>query len=79
MPTFAYSAHGPSGIVNGTLAASDRGEALRLLGKQRLQPFKLEVAAESEGPSTGQSHRPWTSRKQGHGARSPNRQPAQSG
>jgi len=44
MPTFAYSAHGPSGIVTGTLSASDRGEAFSLLGKQRLQPFKLEVA-----------------------------------
>ena len=44
MPSFTYSAHGPSGIVNGTLSASDRSEAFSLLGKQRLQPFKLEVA-----------------------------------
>lgn len=44
MPTFTYSAHGPSGIVNGTLSASDRGEAFALLGKQRLQPFKLDMA-----------------------------------
>lgn len=52
MPTFAYSAHGPSGIVNGTLAASDRGEAFTLLGKQRLQPFKLEVAGVAKAPAT---------------------------
>ncbi len=44
MPTFAYSAHGPSGIVHGTLTASDRTEAFAQLGKQRLQPTKLEVA-----------------------------------
>jgi len=44
MPTFSYSAHGPAGIVNGTLTASDRGEAFSLLGKQRLQPIKLDVA-----------------------------------
>lgn len=48
MPTFAYSAHGPSGIVTGTLSASDRGEAFSLLGKQRLQPFKLEVAGSTK-------------------------------
>lgn len=60
MPTFAYSAHGPSGIVTGTLSASDRGEAFSLLGKQRLQPFKLEVAgtakaAESKTSSTAKT------------------------
>lgn len=42
MPTFSYSAHGPSGVITGQLAASDRAEAMSLLGKQRLQPFKLE-------------------------------------
>ncbi|MBB5037999.1 type II secretion system F family protein [Prosthecobacter dejongeii] len=44
MPTFSYSAHGPSGVITGQLAASDRAEAMSLLGKQRLQPFKLEQA-----------------------------------
>ena len=43
MPTFQYSANGPSGIVSGELAASDRNEAFALLGKQRLQPFKLDL------------------------------------
>ncbi len=47
MPTFAYSAHGPSGLVNGTLTASDRAEAFALLGKQRLQPVKLQQAGAS--------------------------------
>lgn len=42
MPSFIYSAHGPAGIVNGELSAADRAEAFALLGKQRLQPFKLE-------------------------------------
>ena len=42
MPSFTYSAHGPSGVINGELSAADRAEAFALLGKQRLQPFKLE-------------------------------------
>lgn len=42
MPAFIYSAHGPTGIVTGELNASDRAEAFALLGRQRLQPFKLE-------------------------------------
>lgn len=42
MPTFAYSAHGPSGIITGEVAAVDRAEAMSLLGRHRLQPFKLE-------------------------------------
>ncbi len=42
MPSFTYSAHGPAGIINGELSAADRAEAFALLGKQRLQPFKLE-------------------------------------
>lgn len=42
MPTFAYSAHGPSGVISGVLTAADRAEAMTLLGRQRLQPFKLE-------------------------------------
>ena len=43
MPVFQYSANGPSGIVTGELNASDRSEAFSLLGKQRLQPFKLDL------------------------------------
>ncbi|MCA1964188.1 MAG: type II secretion system F family protein [Prosthecobacter sp.] len=42
MPTFAYSAHGPTGIITGEIAAADRAEALTLLGKKRLCPFRLE-------------------------------------
>lgn len=42
MPTFSYSAHSPSGVITGELAAVDRSEAMALLGKKRLQPFKLE-------------------------------------
>lgn len=56
MPTFAYSAHGPTGIVSGELAAVDRSEAFSLLGKQRLQPFKLEQAAGKAASS--QKNRP---------------------
>lgn len=44
MPTFAYSAHSPSGVITGELAAADRAEAMSLLGKKRLQPFKLEAS-----------------------------------
>jgi type II secretory pathway component PulF len=43
MPTFTYSANGPGGIVTGQLSASDRSEAFSLLGRQRLQPFKLDI------------------------------------
>ncbi|MBX7210490.1 MAG: type II secretion system F family protein [Verrucomicrobiaceae bacterium] len=42
MPSFTYSAHGPAGIVSGELSAADRAEAFALLGKKKLQPFKLE-------------------------------------
>ena len=44
MPTFNYSAHGPSGVITGELNAADRSEAFALLGKQRLQPFRLEMS-----------------------------------
>jgi len=47
MPTFAYSAHSPSGVITGELLAADRAEAMSLLGKKRLQPFKLEQAGGS--------------------------------
>jgi type II secretory pathway component PulF len=43
VPTFAYSAHGPSGIVSGELTAGDRADAFAQLSKKRLQPFKLEA------------------------------------
>ena len=43
MPTFVYSANGPGGIVTGELSASDRTEAFAMLGRQRLQPFKLDI------------------------------------
>lgn len=42
MPTFAYCAHSPSGVITGELNAADRGDALAALGRQKLQPFKLE-------------------------------------
>lgn len=45
MPSFTYSAHGPAGIVSGELSAADRTEAFALLGKRKLQPFKLEQAS----------------------------------
>ncbi|WP_166647406.1 type II secretion system F family protein [Prosthecobacter fusiformis] len=44
MPTFSYSAHSPSGVITGEVVAGDRAEAMSLLGKQRLQPFKLVQA-----------------------------------
>lgn len=52
MPTFSYSAHGPSGVVTGELTAADRTEAFDLLGRQRLRPFKLEQAGAIK-PKTG--------------------------
>lgn len=63
MPTFTYSAHGPAGIINGTLTASDRGEAFSLLGKQRLQPIKLEAAAAGTSSGTGTSAKATSSAK----------------
>ena len=48
MPTFAYSALGPSGMISGELTAADRGEALSILGKKKIQPIKLESAAEGK-------------------------------
>jgi type II secretory pathway component PulF len=43
MPTYIYSAHGPSGVITGEVVAVDRAEAMSLLGRQRLQPFRLEL------------------------------------
>jgi len=51
MPTFVYSAHGPSGLITGELAASDRSEAFALLGKKKIQPIKLEAAGEAKTPA----------------------------
>ncbi len=48
MPTFVYSAQGPSGVITGELSASDRGEAFALLGKKKIQPFKLEAAGDAK-------------------------------
>lgn len=42
MPTFAYSAHSPTGVITGEVSAADRAEAMTLLGKKRLSPFRLE-------------------------------------
>jgi type II secretory pathway component PulF len=47
MPTFAYSAHGPSGTVSGELTASDRADAFAQLAKKRLQPIKLAASGEA--------------------------------
>jgi type II secretory pathway component PulF len=47
MPLFSYSAHGPAGVITGELDAVDRAEAFAQLGRQRLQPFKLEQAGAS--------------------------------
>lgn len=52
MPSFTYSAHGPSGTVTGELNAADRAEAFAMLGKQRLQPIKL---VQGEGVVTASS------------------------
>ena len=52
MPSFTYSAHGPAGIVSGELSAADRSEAFALLGKQKLQPFKLEQGAAKAAANT---------------------------
>ena len=46
MPTFAYTAQGPSGLIQGELSAVDRSEAFALLGRKRLQPVKLEQTVE---------------------------------
>jgi len=51
MPTFVYSAQGPSGLITGELSASDRGEAFALLGKKKIQPIKLEAASEAKTPA----------------------------
>lgn len=42
MPTFAYSAHSPTGVITGELSAADRAEAMSLLSRKRLSPFRLE-------------------------------------
>ena len=49
MPMFLYTAQGPSGLIQGELSAADRAEAFALLGRKRLQPVRLEQAAERKG------------------------------
>lgn len=46
MPVFSYTAQGTSGLIQGELSAADRAEAFALLGRKRLQPVRLEQAAE---------------------------------
>jgi type II secretory pathway component PulF len=44
MAVFQYSAQGSNGsVITGELNAADRSEALALLGKQRVQPFALNL------------------------------------
>lgn len=60
MPTFAYSAHSPSGVITGEIAAADRSEAMALLGKKRLSPFRLEqsgTASDHSRQSTARARR----------------------
>ncbi|MCB1224688.1 MAG: type II secretion system F family protein [Verrucomicrobiales bacterium] len=45
MPTFAYTAQGPQGMIQGELEAQDRAEAFAALGRKRLQPMRLELSA----------------------------------
>ncbi len=55
MPTFAYSANSPSGLITGELAASDRSEAFALLGKKKIQPIKLEAVGGDKDLATAKS------------------------
>jgi type II secretory pathway component PulF len=50
MPTFAYTAQGPAGLIQGELSAVDRSEAFALLGRKRLQPVKLVQTEERAAP-----------------------------
>ncbi|MFC5454805.1 type II secretion system F family protein [Prosthecobacter fluviatilis] len=52
MPTFIYSAQGPSGVITGELAASDRSEAFALLGKKKIQPIMLEAAGDAKASAS---------------------------
>ena len=58
MPVFSYSAHGPAGVTTGELDAADRSEAFALLGRQRLQPFKLEQAGRGGRKNTSRTDAP---------------------
>jgi type II secretory pathway component PulF len=55
MPTFTYSAHGPSGTFTGELNASDRADAFAQLAKKRLQPFKLEAVSSASAVTKSSS------------------------
>lgn len=54
MALFQYSAEGPTGTVSGQLMAADRAEAFAVLGRQRLQPFRL-VQEEPAAPTQAQA------------------------
>jgi type II secretory pathway component PulF len=62
MPVFTYSANGPSGIVSGELNASDRAEAFTLLGRQRLQPFKLAQSGANVTRASGSGEKTHSTR-----------------
>ena len=54
MPSFAYVALKPDGSkAQGTLDASDRAEALRLLDRGRLQPVSLKESANGAAAASG--------------------------
>jgi type II secretory pathway component PulF len=55
MPTFAYSAQGPGGVVTGELTAGDRADAFSQLSKKRLRPIKLEARAEGGAGSAAKA------------------------
>ncbi len=55
MPSFTYSALGPSGMITGEIAAADRAEAFTLLGKKKLQPVKLEATADLKSSAQSSS------------------------
>ncbi len=57
MPNFAYSAHSPSGVITGEIAAADRSEAMALLGRKRLSPFRLEQSGGTARPNAQQAAR----------------------
>ena len=64
MPVFSYSAHGPAGVTTGELDAADRAEAFALLGRQRLQPFKLEQSGGRRRKTTAPADAPARTRNE---------------
>ncbi len=51
MPSFTYSALGPSGMITGEIVAADRAEAFTLLGRKKLQPVSLEAVGDIKSPT----------------------------